>query len=128
MNSYSYPPSTLIVQATLPRMPLARCYVVGIEKVRKARMKSTISGQKRAKQERLEEPARVCQMPLRRAYVVHGLDDVVLGFERCANIPRIAANLAVQVSGGSLRGDLTGCGRSAHGRESLNGRLDDFAN
>src|SRR5437763_8531532 len=55
--------------------------VIGVEQIGERRVESAIYRIERAKQKRLEKPAGVRQMPLRRADVRHRLDRLVLGRE-----------------------------------------------
>src|SRR5665213_2795041 len=63
---------------------LAGLHVVGIEEKRVPRIRRYVLGRVRTEDERLEEPARVREMPLGGAHVGHAADDVVLGVERLA--------------------------------------------
>ena len=70
--------------AFAPRDPLADRVVVGIEQETIFRWGDPVAGRGRLDDERLEEPARVCQVPLGGAGVGHRLDDVVLDLQRRA--------------------------------------------
>ena len=65
-------------------VPFSRLHVVGIEQERVLRIRRDVRPVERHEYERLEEPAGVREMPLRRADVGHGAHDVVLDFERRA--------------------------------------------
>ena len=73
-------------------VPLARLHVVRVEQIRVSRIRRHIFRRMRAEDERLEEPARMREMPLRRAHVGHAADDVILGIERLAQTLRLRAH------------------------------------
>ena len=63
---------------------LARLHVVRVEKVGVSFIQRLVVGVVRAQDERLEKPAYMRQVPFRRAYIFHRLDDVILRDERLA--------------------------------------------
>ncbi len=68
--------------ALRPRVPGADALVIGIEAVLEALVEHAIAGQEALQHESLEEPGGVGEMPLGRARIVHGLDDLVLVAQR----------------------------------------------
>ena len=71
---------------------LARLHVVRVEEERVLRVRRDVGRVERREHERLEEPTRVREMPLRRAHVGHRADDVVLDLERRAECFRLRAH------------------------------------
>ena len=69
------------------RMTRPLALVIGIEEVGKALVEGTKARHAR-EDERLEEPRRMREVPLRRARVIHGLDRLVLGREQRGEIDR----------------------------------------
>ena len=63
------------------RMSRTDCLVVGIEEVVEPRIVRRGSACRFAQNEALEEPGRVCKVPLDRARIGHALDHEVLGVE-----------------------------------------------
>ncbi len=73
---------------------LAGEVVVGVEKVGVHGVEALVVGQRFGQDKVLEEPACVRQMPLRRADVGDGLDDVILGLQRLAELLGLRSDLA----------------------------------
>ena len=108
-------------------VPFACLHVIGIEEERVARIGRSIRGIERREHEGLEEPARVCEMPLRGAHVAHRAHDVVLRFERPAARLRVGAHVAVPLGkrGNGVRsvgGENVGCGHRRHSGHGHAGR------
>ncbi len=61
-------------------------FVIGVVEEAEKFVERLIAGQGGREQEGLEEPAHVGQVPLRRADVRHGLDQLVLGAERLREV------------------------------------------
>ncbi len=68
--------------ALRPRVPRARCHVVGIEEISEALVEYAIAGNERPQQEVLEEPGDVGAMPFDRARIRHRLHDLIFRTER----------------------------------------------
>ena len=74
-------------QAALwPGMHLSRRVVIGVEQVVVLVTEAPIARVERLENEAFEKPRDVCEVPLGRADVGHGLHDGVLGLERVAEI------------------------------------------
>lgn len=67
-------------------MPLSNRVVVRIEQIREIGVEYLVTGAKWLQYKRFEEPGRVCQMPLGRADVGHGLNDKIFGLEWLGNL------------------------------------------
>src|SRR6185503_19107720 len=74
---------------------LASLNVVRVEEVRVPRIERHIMRIPLPQNERLEKPARVSQVPLRRTYVGHGAHDVILDLQRLAQFFSVRANRTV---------------------------------
>jgi hypothetical protein len=84
--------------ALRPLVHAAYGLVVGVEEIFEVRMERAIPGEQRLQQELLEEPAGVCEVPLRGARVRHALHHVVFDLERLADLARDATH--VRIAGG----------------------------
>src|SRR4051794_8592273 len=69
-------------RAFRPRMRLALAFVIRIEAEIEFRVENPEARQMMLQDESLEEPGDVRQMPLGRARVLHGLDDLIFRRER----------------------------------------------
>jgi len=58
--------------------------IIRVEQMLELRVKRAVTGDKGFEQEGLEEPARVCEVPLGRARIGHGLQAVIVRRERPA--------------------------------------------
>ena len=89
-------------QATLgPWVHVASRVVIGVEQVMKPRMEFFVIGQVRAQDKLLEKPARMGQMPFRRADIGHALDDRVLGRQWFDQFLGLAADLPISAHQGA---------------------------
>ena len=87
-----------------PRPARPHALVVRVEKGPKLGMEGPITRQVRRQQERFKEPRRVGQMPLHRARIRHGLDDIILRRQRLAQGFRAAADGSIGIlKGGAVR-------------------------
>ena len=96
-------------------MPFSQRIVIRIEEVRVLWMKRPVIRNCRKEQEGLEEPADVGEMPLGRADIRHGLNDIIFGDQGFAQVLRKAAHFLVL-----LRERDIGCRLNAE-RTHLNG-------
>ena len=85
------------------RLPRALALVVGIEAIVEGRVEDLVARQVLGKDEGLEEPGDVRQVPLGRARIVHRLDRHVLGRERLGELEREAARLEQALLQGAMR-------------------------
>src|SRR6266702_8869746 len=76
-------------------VPFSQRVVVGIKQVRILWMKGLVTRNCWKKQEGLEKPVDVGEMPLGRADIWHRLNDVIFGDKRLTQVLREAANLLV---------------------------------
>ena len=76
-------------------VPFSQRVVVRVKKVRVLWMKRLVIRNCRKEQEGLEKPADMGEMPLGRADIWHGLNDVIFGDQRFAQVLRKAANVLV---------------------------------
>ena len=79
-----------------PRVHLSHLLVIGVEQVTIAGMNRSLRRREGFQHKGLEEPAGVGKVPLRRTDGRHGLDDVVLCFQRLAQ--RLCATTHTQVA------------------------------
>ena len=75
-----------------PRPARPHALVIRVEKGPKLGMEGPITWQVRRQHERFEEPRRMGQMPLHRARIRHGLDDIIFRRQRLAQGFRAAAD------------------------------------
>ena len=76
-------------------MPFSQRIVVRVKEVRVLWMKRLVIRNCRKEQEGLEKPADVGEMPFGRADIWHGLDDIIFGDQRFAQVLSKAANALV---------------------------------
>src|SRR3954447_23125995 len=79
-------------RAFRPRLPLALAFVIRIEAEIEFRVENPVARQMMLQDESLEEPGDVRQMPLGRARVLHGLDDLIFRRERSRKTERELAS------------------------------------
>ena len=78
-----------------PAMPFSKRIVIRVEEVRVLWMQRPVIRNCRKEQEGLEKPADVGEMPLGRADIWHGLNDIIFGDQGFAQVLRKAANVLV---------------------------------
>ncbi len=88
--------------------------IIGVEQEGEARVEDLVAGDVLGEQELLEEPGGVRAMPLDRARVGHGLDDLVLGRERRGAALGLGAHGAKRVAPAST--ELVGLRSGEGGR------------
>ncbi|GAC1344223.1 MAG: hypothetical protein NVSMB27_04940 [Ktedonobacteraceae bacterium] len=76
-------------------VPFSQRVVVGIKQVRILWMKGLVSRNRWKEEKGLEKPADVGNMPLGRTHIWHGLNDIIFGYKRFAQVLSEAANFLV---------------------------------
>src|SRR5271154_4729702 len=88
-------------------MPLTSRHVIGIEEICIRGVRRSIARRGQGQNKGFEKPTRVCQMPLRGAYIRHALNDVIFRHQRLAEPVGKLSHLMVTLDKGLLVGRPT---------------------